>query len=242
MIFVRKWLRLLWALLTIFVVESLVFGFAVLPAALFWEWHFHWSVPYRWLRVVVLSMSFIPAYLLFAFFLMALSALAMRLTGWRTPKDADLAIAELAWPLLDWVRYSVSIHLVRVFAGTLFRASPLWSVYLRWNGARLGRGVYVNSLSVGDHNLLEFGDQVVIGEGAHLSGHTVEGGRLKTATVRLGDQVTVGLSSIIGIGVEIGAKAQVGALSFVPKHSRLPGGAVYVGIPVRALNGAGDLS
>jgi acetyltransferase-like isoleucine patch superfamily enzyme len=239
---VRKWLRLLWALLTIFVVESLVFGFAVLPAALFWEWHFHWSVPYRWLRVVVLSMSFIPAYLLFAFFLMALSALAMRLTGWRTPKDADLAIAELAWPLLDWVRYSVSIHLVRVFAGTLFRASPLWSVYLRWNGARLGRGVYVNSLSVGDHNLLEFGDQVVIGEGAHLSGHTVESGRLKTAAVRLGDQVTVGLSSIIGIGVEIGAKAQVGALSFVPKHSRLPGGAVYVGIPVRALNGTGALS
>lgn len=230
-----RWLRLLWAIVSIFVVESVVFGFAVLPAALFWEWHFHWSFPYRWLRVVVLSMSFIPSYLLFAFSLMVLSALATRLTGWRTPKDADLPIAELGWPLLDWVRYAVSIHLVRVFAGTLFRATPLWSFYLRWNGARLGRGVYVNSLSVGDHNLLELGDGVVIGEGAHLSGHTIERGRLKTAGVRLGANVTIGLDSIVGIGVEIGPSAQVGALSFVPKHSKLPGGATYVGIPVRPL-------
>jgi carbonic anhydrase/acetyltransferase-like protein (isoleucine patch superfamily) len=40
---------------------------------------------------------------------------------------------------------------------------------------------------------------------------------------------------VIDIDVEIGDHSQVGALSLVPKHSRLDGGAVYVGIPVRPL-------
>ena len=73
-----------------------------------------------------------------------------------------MRLADLEWPLLDWVRYMVAIHIVRLFAGTLFRGTPIWSAYLRLNGARVGRRVYVNSLGVSDHNLLEFGDDVVI--------------------------------------------------------------------------------
>jgi carbonic anhydrase/acetyltransferase-like protein (isoleucine patch superfamily) len=41
------------------------------------------------------------------------------------------------------------------------------------------------------------------------------------------------VGSVIGIGVEIGAYTQVGALSFVPKHRTLQGHAVYGGVPVR---------
>jgi len=234
----RKALRLVWAIASIFVVESLVFGFAVLPAALFWERHFYWRFPAGWLRIVVLSMSFIPAYLVFAVSLMFLSGLATRLTGWRAPLNAEMRISDLSWPLLKWMRYGVSIHLVRVFAGTLFRATPVWSWYLRWNGARLGRRVYVNSLAVTDHNLLEFGDGVVIGEGVHLSGHTVEAGCVRTGEVRLGPEVTIGLGSVVSIGVEAGAGCQVGALSLVPKFAKLEAGATYAGIPVRKLGTA----
>jgi tetrahydrodipicolinate N-succinyltransferase len=89
------------------------------------------------------------------------------------------------------------------------------------NGARLGRGVYINSLAINDHNLLHFGNRVVIGDGVHLSGHTVEHGVVRTARVRLGDEVTIGLGTVVGIGVEAGARAHVGALSFVSKFSRL---------------------
>jgi acetyltransferase-like isoleucine patch superfamily enzyme len=112
----------------------------------------------------------------------------------------------------------------------------VWSFYLKLNGARLGRGVFVNSLSMSDHNLLEFGDHVVIGSDVHLSGHTVEAGVVKTAVVRLGNRVTVGTGSVIGIGVEIGDDAQVGALSVVPKHRRLEANSTYVGVPVRRID------
>ena len=54
---------------------------------------------------------------------------------------------------------------------------------------------------------------------------------VKTGHVRLGRFVTVGLGSMVGIGVEAGEKCQIGALSVVPKYSKLDGGAVYAGHP-----------
>lgn len=228
-------LRVSWALVSVFAVESLVFGLSVLPAVLFWEWHFGWEVGSAPVRVVFLSMAFIPSYVLFTLALILLSGIATRLTGWRTPSNAELDIEELSWPLLDWARYMVSTHLVRIFAGTLFRATPVWTFYMRLNGARTGKRVFVNSLEVADHNLLDFGDDVVVGGGVHLSGHTVEGGFLKTAPVRLGRGVTVGVGTVVGIGVVAGDRCQIGALSLVPKFAELEEEAVYVGIPVRKM-------
>ena len=187
-------------------------------------------------RAVVLLCALGPAYVIFAVIFMVLSALAMRLLRWRTPADANMRISRMEWPLLDWARYLASAHVVRIIAGQVLRATPLWTVYLRLNGARVGRGVYVNSLEVMDHNLLQFGDGVVIGAGAHLSGHTVEAGIVKTGGVQLGRGVTIGVGSVIGIDVVVGTGTQVGALSLVPKHARLSEGAIYAGIPVQRID------
>lgn len=228
--------RISWTILSSFVVESVIFGFSVLPALLFWHWHYHWNLPGPgWLRMALLSMAFIPTYLIFAFSLILLSAFLTRLLGWRAPLDQQMPIKELSWPLLNWVRYTVSIHLVRIFAGLVFKATPVWSFYMQLNGAKLGKRVFVNSLWVTDHNLLEFGNDVVIGSEVHLSGHTVEGGRIKTAKVFLGDRVMVGVSAIVEIGVTAGEDCQIGALSFVPKYAVLKAGQNYAGIPVHPI-------
>ena len=58
----------------------------------------------------------------------------------------------------------------------------------------------------------------------------------KTAPVRLGRDVTIGLGSVIDIGVTVGPRSQVGALSLVPKYTTLDADAVYAGIPVRRLD------
>jgi acetyltransferase-like isoleucine patch superfamily enzyme len=141
----------------------------------------------------------------------------------------------MGWPLLRWARYMASIHLVRVAAGQLLRGTPVWTSYLRLCGARIGRRVYVNTLGLSDYNLLEFGDDVVIGSDVHIAGHTVEGGVVKTAVVRLGAGVTIGIGSIVEIGVSAGDRAQVGALSFVPKHTVLASETLYVGIPAHPI-------
>lgn len=232
----RVKLRVAWMVTSALVVESLVFGLAIIPGALFWEFFSLQTYPYLLMRITVLGMAFVPAYALFAMSLMVLSAWTVRLLGWRTPVDAEMPIKDLGWPLMNWARYMISVHVVRLFAGSVFRGTPLWTFYMRLNGARLGRGVYVNSLDVNDHNLLEFGDRVIIGGDVHLSGHTVERGVVRTARARLGDHVTVGLGSVVGIGVVAGPRCQIGALSLVPKFTHLDGHATYVGAPVRKLD------
>jgi acetyltransferase-like isoleucine patch superfamily enzyme len=223
-------------IVSIFVVESLICAVAAVPPVLLWSWLLGlW--PDRLVgRSLVFSLAAIPSYLLFALGLMVVSPLVCRATGARTPLNADFRLADMSWPVMRWARYMVAIHVVRVFAGTLFRSSPIWTAYLRLDGARIGRRVYVNTLFTSDHNLLEFGDDVVIGADVHLSAHTVEAGRLKTAPVRLGAGVVIGLDSVIDIGVECGPGAQVAAMSFVPKYAKLEAGALYAGIPVRLIH------
>jgi acetyltransferase-like isoleucine patch superfamily enzyme len=212
-------------------VETLITGLALAPAVLFIQWQSTWPLS-TWLRLTLASLGFAPVYLVCACSLMLYSALATHALGWRTPANVELPLRDFSWPVLNWGRYLMSIHVVRIFAGPAFRSTTIWNWYMRLNGARLGRDVWVNSLSLMDHNLLDFADGVVIGSDAHVSGHVVERGVLKTAPVRLGRNTLVGIGSVVGIGVELGDGVQVGALSVVPKFAKLEAGGVYVGVPV----------
>jgi len=229
-------LRVIWAGSSLVAVESLLFGVSVLPAALGWLWIFELDFTPHWLDVLILAVTFLPAYAIFAITLMVLSALATRLLRWRTPADAELKLADLGWPLLAWARYNVSIYVCGSLAGPILRNTPLWNLYMRLNGARLGHRVWINSLKLSDHNLLEFGDDVVIGADAHVSGHMVERGRVVTARVKLDDGVVVGLGAHVGVGVVAGRHCQIGSLSMVPKYARLEADATYAGAPVHRLS------
>jgi acetyltransferase-like isoleucine patch superfamily enzyme len=221
--------------LTILAVQTLVCAVALLPVVFIWSQALALTASSGVIRAIAFSIVAVPSYVLFALLLMFVSGATVRTLHWETPANVEMRIVDLDWPLLQWARSMVATHVVRLFAGGLFRGSPIWTTYLRLAGARVGRRVYVNSLAVTDYNLLEFDDDVVIGDGVHLSGHTVEGGLVKTASLRLGRNVTIGLESVLEIGVEVGDGGQVGALSFVPKHTRLEAGAVYAGIPAHRL-------
>ena len=231
---VAAW-RIAWTVVSLIVVQTIVCGISALPIVWVWQRMLAQAPPQSVARTALASLLIVPSYVAFAILLMIVSPLANRIAGWRTPVDALLPLANMDWLLLQWVRYGASIHLVRIVAGSLFRGTPLWTMHLRLNGAHLGKRVYVNSLAVSDYNLLDFGDGTVIGGSVHLSGHTVEGGFLKTARVRLGRNVTVGLGSVIEIGVEIGDNALIGALSFVPKFTHLKGGVGYAGAPAEPI-------
>lgn len=227
--------RIGWTVLTILLIQGLVCGAALFPVAIIWWQILAVTESSSLARALAVSMFAVPSYVLFALLLMFVSAIAVRALKWHTPANSQMRIADLEWPLLHWARSMVATHIVRIFAGLLFRGSPVWTAYLRLAGVRLGRRVYVNSLALTDYNLLEFGDDVVIGDGVHLSGHTVEGGVVTTAPVRVGSNVTIGLGSVIEIGVEVGDDCEIGALSFVPKRRRLERGAIYAGVPAQRI-------
>lgn len=218
--------------------QAIVCSIAIAPPVMIWTAAMALAPEGSIRRIALAAALLPPLYVLFALCLMPVSAVFTRAIGARTTPDVELRIADMSWTLMRWAHYMTASHVVRLVAGSLFRGSPLWTAYLRLNGARIGRRVFVNTLSIADHNLLEFGDDVVIGADVHVSGHTVERGLLKTGRVRIGPGSVIGLGSIIEIDVVIGAKCDVGALTFVPKHARLEPHATYVGIPARRLTKA----
>lgn len=227
--------RIAWTLSTFLLLELIVCGISAAPVVIAWWQLVSFLESNPRVLVFVFSAALIPSYIIFAVVLLFVSPTAIRLAGWRTPDQAEMRIADLEWDLLHFVRYAAANHVARLLAGTFFRGSPLWTAHLRLAGAKLGRRVYINSLELNDYNLLDFEDDVVIGADAHLSGHTVEGGLVKTARVHLGRNTTVGVSSIVEIGVTTGPNCAIGALSFVPKMMTLDNDAVYVGIPVKRI-------
>jgi hypothetical protein len=229
--------RMAWTVVTVIAVQTAIVAVSLLPVAIIWAWLA--SIPAGpAARGALFAAIAAPSYALFALTLLPVSAIVTRTLGWRTPAGDEMRIADMGWPLLRWARYMASIHLVRVMAGQVLRGTPVWTAYLRLCGARIGRRVYVNTLGLSDYNLLEFGDDVVIGADVHIAGHTVERGIVKTGAVRLGAGVTVGIGSVMEIDVSAGSGAQIGALSFVPKHSVLAANNIYVGIPVRQVDRA----
>jgi acetyltransferase-like isoleucine patch superfamily enzyme len=231
----RRSVRFLWAASSVVLLETVLFTVSLYPVLRLWRTASE-SASSETVRMLLASTLAIPAYLLFALSFMLYSALATKVLGWRTAEHLDEPLNEFSWPVLNWGRYCMTIHTVRVLAGPAFRSTTLWNLYMRLNGARLGRLVWVNSLSLMDHNLLDFGDAVVIGSDVHLSGHVVEHGRLKTKRVQLGAGTVIGVGSVLGIGVTSGAQAQVGPLSFVPKHTHLEAASTYLGVPVHKLH------
>lgn len=227
--------RVTWTVASLVAVETLILAVSLAPV--FAGWSYLASLELApGVRLALFAVAVGPSYVVFALTLMPVSAIVTRILGWRTPAGVEMRIADLEWPVLGWVRYVATNHFVRILAGQLLRGTPPWTAYMRLNGARIGRRVYVNSLEVSDYNLLEFGDDVVIGADAHIAGHTVERGVVKTGPVRLGPRVTVGVGTIVDIGVTAGADCQIGALSLVPKHTTLEAGGVYVGVPVRRID------
>jgi acetyltransferase-like isoleucine patch superfamily enzyme len=228
-------LRIAVVFVRVIVFQSLVCALAAAPPVLALHWFVTLFPSGSVLVPVALAALLVPAYAGFALLLLFVSALSGRLLAWSTPPDVEMRLDEFSRPLLRWVEYMAAIHVVRFFAGGLLRGTPVWTAYLRLAGASIGRRVYVNSLALSDYNLLEFGDDVVIGADAHISGHTVERGVVKTARVRLGRGVVVGIEAVIDIGVDAGDRCQIAALAFVPKFARLAPDCAYGGIPARPL-------
>lgn len=111
---------------------------------------------------------------------------------------------------------------------------PLMSFFYGALGARIGH----NSYSAGilyDPLFITLGNNTLLGEGALLVPHAVEGKALAHQPIRLGSNVTIGAYAVVFGGVEIGDGAIVAAGSVVRKGERIGPGEVWGGMPARKL-------
>jgi len=140
----------------------------------------------------------------------------------------------------QWASYNALILLVRYTCIDFMRVTPFINLFHRLMGMKLGARVQINTAIIGDSNLIEIGDDTVIGGDVTLVGHAAEHGDLVTARVKIGHRVTVGLMAVIFPGVEIGDGAMIAANAIIPKGTKIGPREIWGGVPAKKLGERGQ--
>lgn len=134
-----------------------------------------------------------------------------------------------------WASYNALILLVRYTCIHFLRVTPFINLFHRLMGMKLGARVQINTAVIGDSNLIEIGDDSVIGGDVTLIAHSAERGALVAERVRIGKRVTVGLMAVVMPGCEIGDGAVIAANAVLQKGTRVAPGEVWGGVPARRI-------
>ncbi len=136
---------------------------------------------------------------------------------------------------LAYVRFWIVKTLVQRNPLVLFMiGSPLYPMYLRALGAKVGRGVAIFSRSVPVcTDLLTIGDHTVLRKDCVISGYRAEAGFIETGAVTIGKDVFVGEMTVIDIGTSLADGAQLGHTSSLHSGQAVPAGERWHGSPAQ---------
>jgi acetyltransferase-like isoleucine patch superfamily enzyme len=135
----------------------------------------------------------------------------------------------------QWASYNALILLVRYTCINFMRVTPLINLFHGFMGMKIGRRVQINTAIIGDSNLIEIGDDTVIGGDVTLIAHAAERGQLVAERVRIGKRVTVGLMAVVMPGCDIGDRSVIAAGAVLMKGTRVAEGEIWGGVPARKL-------
>ncbi|GAA0908936.1 hypothetical protein GCM10009549_16610 [Streptomyces thermoalcalitolerans] len=136
---------------------------------------------------------------------------------------------------LAYVRWWVVKTLIRTSPMRMFTASPLYVLYLRALGARIGRNVAIFSTHIPVcADLLTIGDGTVIRKDALFSCYRAHAGFIQTGPVTLGKDVVVGEQTVLDIGTSMGDASQLGHASALYAGQSVPARERRHGSPAEA--------
>ncbi|WP_420834018.1 Pls/PosA family non-ribosomal peptide synthetase [Streptomyces antarcticus] len=133
---------------------------------------------------------------------------------------------------LGYLRFWAVKTLVRSAPPVLFVGSPLYVLYLRALGARIGRGAAVFSRNVPVcTDLLVIGDGAVIRKDVYFTCYRARAGLIQTGPVSVGEDAVVGEACVLDIGTAVGDRARLGHASSLHRGQVVPDGEHWHGSP-----------
>ncbi|MEU6461238.1 Pls/PosA family non-ribosomal peptide synthetase [Streptomyces sp. NPDC046976] len=142
-------------------------------------------------------------------------------------RPADFPVWGLAYMRFWLVKVLLHANPMVLLAGT-----PLYVLYLRALGARIGKGVTILS-----HTLPVCPDLVTIGAGtvirkdSFILGYRAHRGRIQTGRITLGEGVFIGEKTTLDIDTSMGDGAQLGHASALHRGQAVPAGERWHGSP-----------
>lgn len=133
---------------------------------------------------------------------------------------------------LTYVRFWLVKVLLHANPMVFLTGTPLYVLYLRALGARIGKGVTVLSHSVPVcTDLLTIGAGTVIRKDSFLLGYRAHAGHIQTGPITLGRDVYVGEKTVLDIDTSMGDGAQLGHASALHRGQAVPDGEHWHGSP-----------
>ena len=135
---------------------------------------------------------------------------------------------------LDYFRFWLVKTLIRTNPLALIGVgSPLYVLYLRALGARVGKGVVIFSPTVVCTDLLTIGDDTVVRKGASMSCYRAHAGLIETGSVTLGREVVISEATVLDIETSMGDRAQLGHASSLYCGQAVPADERWHGSPAQ---------
>ncbi len=133
---------------------------------------------------------------------------------------------------LAYFRFWVARRLISIAPAFLFAGEPLFNLFLRCLGAKIGaRAVIATAAVPVAADLFEVGEDAVIAHRVNAPGYGAVGQNLHFGPIRVGKGAYVGEASVLDHGVGIGDFAQLGHASSLQRGQRVPDGKRYHGSP-----------
>lgn len=135
---------------------------------------------------------------------------------------------------LTYLRFWIVKTLVHANPMVLLIGSPVYVLYLRALGARIGRHVTILSHHVPVcTDLLTIGAGTVIRKESYFHCYRAHAGRIQTGTVTLGRNVFIGERTVLDIDTAMGDGAQLGHTSTLQRGEAVPTGQRWHGSPAQ---------
>ncbi|GAA2196556.1 Pls/PosA family non-ribosomal peptide synthetase [Streptomyces bangladeshensis] len=133
---------------------------------------------------------------------------------------------------LTYLRFWLVKVLLHANPMIFLAGTPLYVLYLRALGARIGKGVTIFSRSVPVcTDLLTIGAGTVVRKDTYFLGYRAYAGRIQTGRVTLGRDVFVGEKTVLDIDTTLGDGAQLGHSSALHRGQAIPDGERWHGSP-----------
>ncbi|MFE9397074.1 Pls/PosA family non-ribosomal peptide synthetase [Streptomyces flavidovirens] len=135
---------------------------------------------------------------------------------------------------LTYLRFWTVKVLLHANPMVFFVGNPLYVLYLRALGARIGKHVTILSRTLPVcTDLLRIGTGTVIRKDSHFLCYRAHAGRIETGRVTLGRDVFVGEKTVLDIDTSMGDGAQLGHTSALYSGQRVPDGERWHGSPAQ---------
>ncbi|MET9762287.1 Pls/PosA family non-ribosomal peptide synthetase [Streptomyces sp. NPDC006372] len=135
---------------------------------------------------------------------------------------------------LTYFRFWLVKTLIRSSPVVLFVGSPLYPLFLRALGARIGRGVTILARGVPVcTDLLTIGDGALIRKDALISCYRAADGVIETGQVTVGRDAVVSEVTVLDIGTRLGDGSRLGHASSLHSGQAVPDGAHWHGSPAQ---------